>query len=162
MRDEHIHEIPSCLRELRGEVKLTQSHLAKRLGLDSSTVSRYEKGELVPSETVVRLMLFQFGLLGCGTQNTYRTLASSYGLDPAEFFTANKTDAPIHRTSTESRPAWLDGIAENEAAVLRDFWLARRLGDAELVDEIDSHIRSIKRISKKRGVWTDEKGRKTA
>ena len=157
-----MHAIPDCLRELRGEVKLTQSHLAKQLGLDSSTVSRYEKGELVPSETVVRLMLFQFGLLGCGTQNTYRTLASSYGLDPAEFFTSSETDAPIHKDLTKFRPTWLDGIAESEAAVLRDFWMARRLGDPELVDEIDSHIRSIKRISKKRGVWTDEKGRKTA
>jgi Zn-dependent peptidase ImmA (M78 family)/DNA-binding XRE family transcriptional regulator len=40
---------PTRLRDLRKHSKLSQSNLARRLGLDSSMISRWEKGERQPS-----------------------------------------------------------------------------------------------------------------
>ncbi len=157
MREEHSALIPALVRTLRKEAGLTQSKLAALLGLDSSTVSRYEKGDLLPSETVVRLLVLHMANTGRRDNQSVAGLADAYGIELDELLGGRAVAAAPAREG-----AWVDGTTASEREILRDFWLARRLGDPALVEEIDAHIRSIKRISKKRRVWSDEIGEESA
>lgn len=44
------------IRELRLSLNLTQSDLAKKLGINQSAVGKYERGELEPSISTLRLL----------------------------------------------------------------------------------------------------------
>lgn len=51
-------QLGDTLRDLRNEKKLSQNDLAKRIGVNSSTIALYESGERLPSlRRLIRLSL---------------------------------------------------------------------------------------------------------
>lgn len=48
-----IYGLPERLRELREKYGISQSDVAKRLSLTSSTISSYERGERTPSLLII-------------------------------------------------------------------------------------------------------------
>jgi transcriptional regulator with XRE-family HTH domain len=52
-----IDQLPSKIKKIRKALKLSQSEMAKRLGIHVQTLSKYERGEQIPSaETLLTLL----------------------------------------------------------------------------------------------------------
>lgn len=58
-----VEAVPQLIRQGRAEAAITQQVLAERLGVDQSTVSRWERGKELPSLRQADLVFQELGLV---------------------------------------------------------------------------------------------------